>query len=205
MSPDAADTQRPRLAASNGQGAFVLVVGPSGAGKDTLIAGARRVLAQDACFVFLRRAITRPSDRWEDHISMSPDEFEEAGLLGRFAFTWDAHGLSYGVPVEAFDLVRCGRIVVCNGSRGSVSTALSLFAQLKVVHVTAPREVRLARLEMRGREADLRERLDRAPDLGVDSIADLEIENTGSAQAGTDALVGYLRELGQALRFTPHL
>jgi len=42
-------------------GAFVAVVGPSGAGKDTLIAHARDALAGEPQVEFVRRVITRRS------------------------------------------------------------------------------------------------------------------------------------------------
>src|SRR3569833_150302 len=46
-----------------------LVVGPSGAGKDTLIGGAREALAGDDRFVFVRRIVTRAGNSAEDHDS----------------------------------------------------------------------------------------------------------------------------------------
>ena len=44
------------------QGALVLVVGPSGAGKDALIAAAREALEANTRFTFPRRVVTRQVD-----------------------------------------------------------------------------------------------------------------------------------------------
>ncbi|MGE3917845.1 MAG: hypothetical protein AB7F78_19290 [Hyphomicrobiaceae bacterium] len=91
-------------------GCLVVVVGPSGAGKDTLIRGAQVRLADDPRVRFVRRAITRPVDGSEDHESVSEADFEARYCAGEFALSWMAHGLSYGVPVEALRQVHDGRI-----------------------------------------------------------------------------------------------
>ena len=44
------------------KGCFVAVVGPSGAGKDTIMDAARVALAGDTRFHFVRRIITRPQE-----------------------------------------------------------------------------------------------------------------------------------------------
>ena len=77
---------------------LVLVVGPSGAGKDSLLNAARAAFADDPRIHFVRRVITRPADPGgEDH-----EPVNEAGFAARsFALSWSAHGLSDGIPAEA--------------------------------------------------------------------------------------------------------
>ena len=76
---------------------LILVVGPSGAGKDSLIDGARKKLAQRPCH-FVRRTVTRGACMAEDNDSVSRSEFRRLQAEGGFLLSWDAHGLSYGVP-----------------------------------------------------------------------------------------------------------
>ena len=73
-----------------------LVVGPSGAGKDTLLRLAQAACAEDRNIVFARRAITREASSAEDNEQMSPDAFREAAARGAFAVCWEAHGHAYG-------------------------------------------------------------------------------------------------------------
>ena len=72
------------------------VVGPSGAGKDTLIQGA---LAARPDLRLVRRVITRPTDAGgEDFEGVTEDDFAARRRAGDFALHWQAHGLSYGIP-----------------------------------------------------------------------------------------------------------
>ena len=80
-------------------GRLVLVVGPSGAGKDSLIEAARRALAGHPRFVFPRRLVTRPCDPGsEDHDSLTEEAFASEREAGAFFLHWGAHGLHYALP-----------------------------------------------------------------------------------------------------------
>ena len=58
-------------------GNFFFVVGPSGAGKDSLIDGARQQL-DPAQFIFAKRTITRPADSGgEAHQACTQSEFDQ--------------------------------------------------------------------------------------------------------------------------------
>ncbi len=127
---------------------LVLVVGPSGAGKDTVLGMARLALAGDVRFRFVRRVITRPAEAGgEDHEAVSEAAFAQRP----FALQWRAHGLSYGIPLDVTDDLARGIVVVANVSRGVITAAADRFA-VRVIEVTAPPEMLAERLAARGRE-----------------------------------------------------
>ena len=133
-------------------GRLVLVVGPSGVGKDSLMAGARRSLPAER-FYFPRRSITRPVEAGaEIHEALTPDEFARLEASGCFALSWEAHGFSYGIPREVSWALRAGMTCVINASRQVVDRARSFFPDLRIVHVVADPATVAGRLQMRGRE-----------------------------------------------------
>ncbi len=131
---------------------FVAVVGPSGAGKDTLLDGARVALAGDARFRFARRWITRPAEAGgEAHAALTRAEFAARRDADGFALWWEAHGLLYAIPRDVEADLTAGRVVVANLSRHALPEAAARYP-LRVLHVTAPVALRAARLAGRGRE-----------------------------------------------------
>jgi ribose 1,5-bisphosphokinase len=120
------------------------VVGPSGAGKDTLLAAARERLAGDPRIVFIRRAITRPAEAGgEDHEALDEAAFALREAAGGFALSWRAHGLAYGIPRRIEADLAAGRVVVANLSRTVLAEAARRY-KTRVVVVTAPRGWRRA-------------------------------------------------------------
>ncbi len=177
-------------------GAFVAVVGPSGAGKDTLLNYARRKLAEDDGIFFVQRVITRPSDgATEDHVPATEAEFDAARQGGRFAFLWEAHGLKYGLPIEIDQRIRAGETAVCNGSRAALSRLQARYAHFVAINITARREVLASRLAERGRESheDIMRRLERSAALDRSLYNALEIDNSGAIEVGGAALVAAIR------------
>jgi ribose 1,5-bisphosphokinase len=177
-----------------GPGALVLVVGPSGAGKDTLIALARALCVDDPRIVFPRRIVTRAASAAEDHDSVTPPQFDAAAGQGAYAFWWEAHGLKYALSAAIDTELRAGRTVICNVSRAVVRELRARYARVTVVLVTAPKEILLARLAGRGREGggDVVERLDRAVPA-ADFAPDIVIENMGDPRFGAARLADVLR------------
>ena len=82
-----------------------------------------------------KRVITRSSDAGgEAFDGVSADEFARLNGQGAFALSWQAHGLSYGIPVEAADWIAAGHDVLANLSRNVLSEAALRFAHVVVVH-----------------------------------------------------------------------
>jgi ribose 1,5-bisphosphokinase len=165
-----------------GPGRLVLVVGPSGAGKDTLLRLAQAACIDDQNVVFPRRVVTRESSADEDNIAMRPDEFRRAREHGDFAVHWDAHGHCYALPLEINDDIRAGRAVVANVSRTVIGALRQAYANVVVVAITAPPDVLAQRLAARARHSDgnIADRLTRSVD-DASANADVTILNAGSA------------------------
>ncbi|WP_166417077.1 phosphonate metabolism protein/1,5-bisphosphokinase (PRPP-forming) PhnN [Cochlodiniinecator piscidefendens] len=168
------------------------VVGPSGVGKDTLMEAAQ---AQLPDVHLIRRTITRPENAGgENFTGVCTEKFEELRKANLFALHWQAHGLSYGIPTSTNDLLANGKTVIFNGSRLMLSEAVQVFPELKVIHITANRDVLAARLTARGREnpLEIERRLDRAYLPLPGGLDVIEIDNSGllehSVQAVVDAL-----------------
>lgn len=162
------------------------VVGPSGAGKDTLI---RAAVAARPDLRLVRRVITRPTEAGgEDFEGVDPSEFAARKAAGAFAITWTAHGLSYGIPA---DQVAGPGDVIFNGSRAALAEARRIFPGLGVILVTAPPAVLAARLAARGRETeqDIRARLDRADFTLPEGISARVVTNDGSVAEGVRKLL----------------
>jgi phosphonate metabolism protein PhnN/1,5-bisphosphokinase (PRPP-forming) len=158
---------------------LLVIVGASGAGKDSVLKGWLASLPREQRPHRARRTITRGAgDASEDHEALDEAGFLAARAAGAFAFAWQAHGLHYGVRWLELEPLLQGRWVVMNGSRGHLPVLRTAAPQVHVIEVVAPDDLRRARLAQRGREAvpALNDRLARA---APDSGADLRITNDG--------------------------
>ena len=179
------------------EGSLVYVMGPSGAGKDSVLGHARSLLPPGAPVVFAHRYITRPADSGgENHVALSREEFATRRAYGLFAYHWNAHGNDYGVGREIHDWRAAGLTVVVSGSRDHFLRTGGLDSQARPVLITAPAERLRQRLAGRGRESAIAaaERLQRADAYEVDDPRLVTIVNDGSLD---DAAAVFLRLLAR--------
>jgi phosphonate metabolism protein PhnN/1,5-bisphosphokinase (PRPP-forming) len=177
-------------------GHLVLVVGPSGAGKDSVMSGAKERLRGDGRFVFPRRFVTRLSNPdAEDHVSLTEAEFDFAVAEGAFALWWRAHGNSYGIGLIIESYLGSGSIVVVNCSRASIAEACARFVNVTVAEITASDDTLVRRIVSRGRETEeqARARVSRKVPDYPQGVRIVRIVNDGPLELAVSAFCDVLQ------------
>jgi len=180
-------------------GAWVFVCGPSGAGKDSVIAWSRERLAADSRVVFARRLVTRPAQACSDHEPVTVRDFDVLRQREQLAWYWRSHGFGYGIARRYARQAAWGRVVVVNGSREHVAGLDPVPCVYRVL-VEAPDDQLAARLRQRGRDdlESIARRLARNSRFaGLE--ADLVIANDGELSQAGSRLQHYLQSLATAL------
>lgn len=180
-------------------GRLVYCMGPSGAGKDSLLDWLRAHLPTPCPVHWAQRTISRAAiPGGEAHESVSPDAFVALRRQQAFALHWDANGLGYGVRHAQLAPLTLGGWVLLNGSRAYLPEALARFPGLVAVHITASPQVLRERLLSRGRETreEVDARVERAlayePPPGA---ASLEVRNDGALGDAGQRLLNALEQL----------
>ncbi|MEJ7688890.1 MAG: phosphonate metabolism protein/1,5-bisphosphokinase (PRPP-forming) PhnN [Variovorax sp.] len=170
---------------------IVYVMGPSGAGKDSLLAWLLQHLPPQPPVHMARRTVTRAVHAGdEQHESVTPQAFAQLREAGAFAFDWHANGLDYGVRNEELRTRGADAWVIVSGSRAYLSQALVKAPHMKVVYIGAGIDTLRRRLLARGREnpENVEARVQRAAAFHAPPQA-LRIDNDGElADAGGQLL-----------------
>ena len=177
---------------------LVIVIGPSGSGKDTLISKAKDALADNLAFYFTSREITRPVNAGgERHIAVSEDVFLHRREAGDYALSWHAHDTWYGIDRSIEDRLAEGKVVVFNGSRAAIDDAKKIFPGVTVVFINAPEAILAERLASRGRESDqqVQERLARNKKLRGIPDGSIVLTNAEPLQQTLDEFVAILQRI----------
>lgn len=126
-------------------GKLIWLMGPSGSGKDSLLAELR--LREQTQLLVAHRYITRDASAGsENHIALSEREFFTRAGQNLLALSWHANGLYYGVGIEIDLWLHAGFDVVVNGSRAHLPQARARYqsALLPVCLQVSPEILRCA-------------------------------------------------------------
>lgn len=174
---------------------LIYVVGPSGAGKDSVLYGLRLGWTGLPPAHWVRRTVTRAEQAGsEAHESVSEEGFLQLQQAQAFAMTWQANGLSYGVRHTELAPLASGHCVFVNGSRAYLPQVLVQWPQTTVVQISAPEDVLRRRLHARQRESmqSISDRLARHVDVALPEDA-IRIANEGPVTDAVDMLRAALR------------
>lgn len=145
-------------------GKLIWLMGPSGSGKDSLLAELRQ--REQTQLLVAHRYITRDASAGsENHIALSEREFFTRAGQNLLALSWHANGLYYGVGIEIDLWLHAGFDVVVNGSRAHLPQARARYqSALLPIYLQVSPEILRQRLENRGREnaSEINARLARA-------------------------------------------
>lgn len=172
-------------------GRLIYLMGPSGAGKDSVLDAARGVLDARGCKV-VRRVITRSAEAvGEDAIAVSPEAFTARLQSGDFAMSWQANGLWYGIPKEVDVWLSAGHQVLVNGSRGYWEEARQRYPQMLAILLEVDPDVLRSRLLCRGRETldEIEARLARNARFAGGGRGAIVLDNSGPIEQTVARLV----------------
>lgn len=181
------------------RGRLIYVMGPSGAGKDTVLQGVLRLMGDRACLA--PRVVTRQAVPAEQGcLPVTEQEFIDMECAGLLAMSWRANGLAYGILHHVDARLAAGQDVFINGSRAYLPMALTRYADLVPVMLRVRPRLLQERLLRRGRESMTQIQARLLRNLTVSAVTDsmsrqmLWIDNSGSPDEAVQTLYQGLLE-----------
>lgn len=170
---------------------IVLIAGPSGAGKDTLLNLSKDTLKDHKHINFLKRCITRKPDGNEDNTFLTDNEFSDYLAKDMFLTHWEAHENRYGILKK--DIIEGVNII--SVSRTVIKDICQSAENVSVVEITASKDVLFERLSSRGRESgeQIKKRLERDVPISIEDKT--VIDNSGEVSLALVKFVSFINEL----------
>ena len=181
----------------NGQ--IIYVMGPSGAGKDSLMKWVLQNKSSSMNFYWAKRIVTRNRPKGEgtdEYVSL--ESFEKLLSNQILAMHWSAYDIHYGISKSELLCIEPNTMVFINGSRAYLSRAIELYPKLCAIHITASTNTLEQRLNQRERESKdkILERLSRPqltrPEVDVPW---LEVLNEDNVEDGGAKILSFLNDL----------
>ena len=169
-----------------------LMVGNSGAGKDTLIKKVTEIAPTK--IKIARRVVTRATSDVEDYESVDTEEFLKLKKSGEFILDWESYDTYYGIRKEVEDWLKAKHPVMINVSRQVIDIVKEKYPDTKVIFVRVPLAVTTERIIERKRETyeKVLDRVVRAQDQQDYNDADLIVDNVGDIEETSQKILDYI-------------
>lgn len=166
---------------------IILIVGPSGAGKDTLLRYANITFKDKLNFV--KRYITRQADLNESNYFIDEDAFKVLEDNNYFASHWSAHGNFYGIPKKFI----VNGMNIISISRSRIKDFESQYGDVYTINITISKEQLKQRLLSRARESEeeIEKRLSRNYEK-IEAKNLIEFDNSGSLEESKNKFIKLL-------------
>jgi len=181
-------------------GRLVVISGPSGAGKGTLVDGLVARVPDVCVSVSATTRAPRPGEvEGEDYLFISPAEFDRRVAAGDFLEWAEVHGNRYGTLRSVVEeRIANGRIVVLEIDSQGARQVKELMPEAVLIFIVAPSFEELERrIRRRGAETDeqVRTRLRTAVrEMRLVDTYDFVVENDDIPRA-SDELISIVRSL----------
>lgn len=123
---------------------IILIVGASGAGKDTLLKSIKNNIEAN----FVTRYVTRMPDKNESNYYISKEDFLYLQKNDFFVSSWEAHSNIYGISHRS---IKDG-INIISISRSTIKDFEKEFNDVTSIEIAIPKDMLYNRLINRGRE-----------------------------------------------------
>lgn len=110
---------------------------------------------------------------------------------------WQAHSLGYAIPRSVEEAIAAGKFATINVSRNILHVAAERFPDLIIIEITADPDLRVKRIEARGREdlSAVKTRAMRETLPYPDQVTKFCIENNGTLEKAVSQFVAILKGL----------